>query len=158
MRTSHVLVSLAACCALWLSSSPAIAADNFIGSWKLDVAKSEFKPGPTPESQSLKLEAVEGGIKVTSRTVDAAGMTMEDTYVSKFDGTDVSWKGNTEADTASSTRVDDNSYQNVWKKRGKATMKAKVVVSADGTTLTMVQSGRDNKGAPIEIIGVYSRE
>jgi hypothetical protein len=107
---------------------------------------------------TLKFEAVEGGIKLTSHTVDAAGQSIEGGYVSKFDGTDVPWQGNPEADTASAKRVNDNNYQNLWKKDGKVTINSKVIVSADGKTLTVVQTGRNAKGMPIENIEMFSRE
>ena len=35
----------------------AVAADSNIGTWKLNVAKSKFSPGPAPKSQTLKIEA-----------------------------------------------------------------------------------------------------
>ena len=41
------------------------------------------------------------------------------------------------------TRIDDNSYQNVWKNAGKATMTSKVVVSDHDKTLTVTQTPAD---------------
>ena len=67
-------------------------------------------------------------------------------YTAKFDGKDVPMAGNPNADTATPKKVDDNSYQNTWKKAGKVTITTKGVVSADGKTLTITQSGTDAKG------------
>ena len=50
MRKSLLMVSLAACCAIVLSSSVALAAENWLGTWKVDLAKSKYSPGPAPKS------------------------------------------------------------------------------------------------------------
>jgi hypothetical protein len=73
MRKSLLMVSLAACCAIVISSSVALAADNWLGTWKLDVAKSKVVPGPGPKSQTLKFEATKDGIRLTTDGVNAEG-------------------------------------------------------------------------------------
>ena len=40
-----------------LSASTVLAADNWIGTWKLNVAKSKYGAGQAPKSQTLKWEA-----------------------------------------------------------------------------------------------------
>jgi hypothetical protein len=62
------------------------------------------------------------------------------------------------ADTAAPKRVDDNTYENVWKKAGKATVTAKVSVSKDGKTLTVSQMGTDLNGKPVSSVAVYDRQ
>ena len=45
----------------------AFAADSNIGTWKLNVAKSKYSPGPAPQSQTLKIEASgTNGVKYTA--------------------------------------------------------------------------------------------
>jgi hypothetical protein len=158
MRKNLLMVSLAACCAIVLSSSVALAGDNWLGTWKLDVAKSKYNPGPGPKSLTLKFEATKDGIKLTSDGVDAEGKATHGGYVSKFDGKDVPWAGNPDADMASAKKMDDNSYENTWKKGGKVTVVAKVVVSKDGKTLTVTQTGTDSKGQAVDITSVYDKQ
>ena len=43
-------------------SSTAQAPDPFAGSWKLDVAKSTYKPGPAPKSVTVAIEAAGGSL------------------------------------------------------------------------------------------------
>jgi hypothetical protein len=62
MRKNLLMVSLAACCAFVLSSSIAMAAENWLGTWKLDAAKSKYSPGPAPKSLTLKWESTPSGI------------------------------------------------------------------------------------------------
>jgi hypothetical protein len=59
---------------------------------------------------------------------------------------------------ASPKRIDDNNYENVWKKGGKATVTAKVSVSADGKTLTVTQAGKNEKGEAVNITAVYDKQ
>ncbi len=158
MRKSLLMASLAACTAIVFSSAIALAAENWLGTWKLDVAKSKFVPGPGPKSLTLKFEATKDGIKLTSDGVNAGGKPTHGEYVSKFDGQDVPWTGNPDADMASPKRIDDNSYENTWKKGGKATITAKVVVSEDGKTLTVTQNGTDSKGRTVNSTNVYHKQ
>jgi hypothetical protein len=158
MRKNLVMVSLATCCAVVLSSSVALAAENWLGTWKLNLAKSKYSPGPAPKSLTLNFEATADGIKHTSDGVNSEGEPMHAGYLSKFDGTDVPYTGNPDADTASAKKIDDNSYENIWKKDGKTTITAKVVVSKSGKTLTVTQTGTNAKGQTVNNTAVYDRQ
>ncbi len=158
MRRSLFIGSLGVFSVMLLASSTAVAADNWLGTWKLNLAKSKFSPGPAPKSLTLKFEASQDGIKLTSDGVDADGKPTHGSYTSKFDGKDVPWAGNPNADTASPKRIDANSYQNTWKKDGKVTVTAKAVVSADGKTLTVTQTGKNAKGEAVNTTAVYDRQ
>lgn len=158
MRKSLVLISLAACCVMVLSGSIALAAENWLGTWKVDLEKSKYSPGPAPRSYVLKFEATPGGIQFTGDGVSAEGKATHSTFLSKFDGKDVPYKGNPDADTASPRKIDDNSYDNTWKKGGKATVTAKVVVSADGKTMTITQTGTNAKGEAVNHSIVYNKQ
>lgn len=158
MRRNLLVVSLAACAAIVLSGSAAFAADNWLGSWKLDVAKSKYVPGPGPKNQTLNFETTKDGIRLTSDGVNAEGAATHGGYVSKFDGKDVPWEGNPDADLACPKRLDDNGYENTWKKDGKPTVMAKVGVSKDGKTLTVTQTGTDSQGRTVDSIAVYDKQ
>lgn len=55
---------------LWCAAAASEAPPPFVGTWKLDVARSRYDPGPPPRSHTEKNEAVEGGQLVFSgRTV-----------------------------------------------------------------------------------------
>jgi len=144
--------------AMVLSGSAALAADNWIGTWKLNVAKSKATPGPGPKSQTLKFTASPAGTTLSSEGVMADGSVRKGSYTSKFDGKDVPWAGNPDADMAAPMKVDDNTYTNTWKKGGKAVIQAKVVVSADGKTLTVTQDGKNAKGEAMSATAVYEKQ
>ena len=158
MKKSLILCTVAVCGLALLSGSAATAADNWVGTWNLNVTKSKFKPGPALKSQTLKFESTADGIKLTGDSVDVDGKAMHTEYVSKFDGTDVPWSGNPNADTAMPKRMDANHYRNVWKKNGKATITADVMVSKDGKTLTVTQTGKDAKGRVMDTVEVFDKQ
>ena len=146
------------CSVMLLSGSMALAADNWIGTWKMNVAKSKPGPGPAPKSQTLKFTASAAGITLNSDGVTADGSVRKGSYTSKFDGKDVPWAGNPDADTAAPLKVDDNNYTNTWKKGGKVTINAKATVSADGKTLTVTQTGKNAKGEDVNSTAVYEKQ
>jgi hypothetical protein len=128
-----------------------------LGTWKLNVEKSRL--GTTAvRAQTLKFESTSDGVKLTSDGTDAQGKPMHGGYTSKFDGKDVPWAGNPMADSACPRKVDDNSYENAWKKDGKVTVNATVSVSKDGKTLTVTQMGKDPSGAAVSAVAVYDRQ
>jgi hypothetical protein len=157
MRKSVLFGALVVCALMVFSSSVVLAADNWNGTWKLNVAKSKFIPGPAPKSLTLKFEATPAGTKLTADGVSADGKPTHSSYTSKWDGKDVPWEGQPDADTASPKKVNDNTYTNTWKKAGKVTVMAKVVVSADGKTLTVTQTGKNAKGEALNVTGVYEK-
>jgi hypothetical protein len=157
MRKMALLGSLCLFAAGFLAVPPASAGENWVGTWKLNPEKSKLGTGAV-RAQTLKFESTPAGIKLTSEGTDAEGKPLNAGYTSKLDGKDVPWTGNPMADTAAAKRIDDNNYENVWKKGGKVTVTAKVSVSTDGKTLTVTQSGTDPKGAAVSSVAVYDRQ
>jgi len=158
MRKNLFVSTLVVTFVMLTSVSMAAAADNWVGSWKLNLAKSKYVPGPMPKSQTLKFEATPAGIKLSTEATGADGTTVKGGFTSKFDGKDVPYAGNADADTAAPKRIDDNSYENAWKKGGKATITAKAVVSAEGKTLTVTQTGKNVKGDTVNNVAVYDKQ
>src|SRR5262245_1242201 len=69
--------------------------DAWIGTWKLNLAKSKYDPANlAPKSQTVKLEAVAGGgMKGTVDGVDAQGKPSHQEYTTMFDGKSSEIKG-----------------------------------------------------------------
>jgi hypothetical protein len=158
MRKNLILSSLLLCAATSMWGQPATASENWVGSWKLNAAKSHFGSDAAMRAETLKFEATPDGIKLTSVGTDPKGKPVQTGYTSKFDGKDVAWTGNPSADMACPTRIDDNSYENVWKSGGKATMTSKVVVSDHNKTLTITQTPSDPQSAAAGSVAVYDKQ
>lgn len=157
MRKHASVWSLLLAVAMVAIGGTASAGDNWVGTWKVNAAKSEFGSNSI-RTQSLTFEATPAGIKLTAEGTDAQGQPMRTGYTSKFDGKDVPWEGNPMADMASPKKIDDNTYENTWKKGGKAIATAKVAVSKDGKTLTVTTDGTDQQGAKVHTVAVYDKQ
>ena len=146
------------CVGTLMGAQAAVAGENWVGSWKLNAAKSKFSSEAVARANTLKFETTPAGIKLTSEGTDAQGKAMHGEYTSNFDGKDVAWTGNPSADMASPKRIDDSSYENVWKLGGKHTMTSKVVVSKDNNTLTVTQTPSGAHGEASSSVAVYDRQ
>jgi hypothetical protein len=133
MRLAIVLFGLTA--GIW-------AADPAIGTWKLNVEKSKYEPGPPPKSATVSYEENEGGIKRTGETVNADGQTVSFQYAAKYDGKDYPVTGNPNADMISLKRLNDRTVEATLKKGGKPVTTVRRVVSRDGKTMTSLSSRR----------------
>jgi hypothetical protein len=137
------------------------AQDAWVGTWKLNLAKSKYDPANlAPKSQTLKQEAVAGGgFKGTTDGVDAQGKPMHTEQASMFDGKASEIKGAPDANTTRVyTRIDNRTYEYVQKVGGKLTTTARTVVAADGKTRTITTTGKDAQGRTIKNVAVYDRQ
>ena len=137
----------------------AFAADTNIGTWKLNLAKSKYSPGPAPKSQTLKIEAWgTDGVKYTADGVGADGKPSHWAFQAKYDGKDNAFTGNPDADTIAYKRIDANTVEGTTKVKGKVTANTKAVVSADGKTRTLTQTGKNAEGKDVNNILVYDKQ
>jgi hypothetical protein len=133
--------------------------DARVGTWKLNVAKSKYDPGPAPQSQTLKVEAVGKGEKVTSEVTAADGKKTTTTYTANFDGKDYPLTGSAlGADKVSLKRIDARTTERMDKKDGKVVVTIKRVVSADGKTMTATVKGTNAEGKPVNNVAVFEKQ
>ena len=145
--------------AVFALTAVVIAADNNVGTWKLNVTKSKFSPGPAPTSQTLKIEAWgEDGVKYVADGVGADGKPTHSEFAAKYDGKDYPFTGNPDADKLSYKRIDANTVEATTTLKGKNTTAAKIVVSADGKTRTVTQTGTNAQGQAVNISSVYEKQ
>jgi len=141
------------------AAAPAAAANPHVGSWTLNVAKSSYSPGPAPKSQTLKIEAWgDDGLTYAADGVGGDDKPTHAEFQAKFDGKDYEFKGNPDADTLSYKQIDANTLEATLKRKGTAVITANVVVSADGKTRTVTQSGKDAQGRDVKIVSVYDKQ
>jgi hypothetical protein len=138
--------------------SIAQAADNQAGTWKLNVAKSKYSPGPAPKEGTLTIESQADGLKFTIHGTNAEGKAVHFEMSPKYDGKDYPMTGNPDADMISMKKVDDNTIETVSKKGGKPVMTVRSVVSKDGKTRTTTQKGTNAKGGKGNNTIVYEKQ
>jgi len=157
LRTLTLLAITVAMSALVLGSI-AHAADNQVGTWKLNVAKSKYSPGPAPKDGTLTVESEPNGLKITIHGTDAEGKAVHMEFAPKYDGKDVPTTGMLGADTISMKKIDDYTVESVSKKGGKPLVTTRSVVSKDGRTRTSTQKGTNAKGEKVNNTIVYDKQ
>ena len=139
--------------------APAASTNPHVGTWTLNVGKSSYSPGPAPKSQTLKIEAWgDDGVSYVADGVGADDKPTHAEFQAKYDGKDYEFKGNPDADTLSYSKVDANTLDATLKRKGAAVITAHVVVSEDGKTRTVTQTGKDAQGKDLKITSVYDKQ
>jgi hypothetical protein len=157
----HVLLFVAVILLAAVVSAPVQAQSNpLVGTWKLNVTKSKYDPGPTPTSLTRTVEAQGEGVKYTFAGVAADGKPIAYGFSVLFDGKDNPISGSipSGADTISAKRTDANHYVATLKKAGKVIGTSKVTVSKDGTVTTVDSTGSSASGAKEHDLQVYDKQ
>ena len=134
------------------------AADLLVGTWKLNVAKSTYSPGPAPKSLTAKIEAAGEGEKVTADGVRGDDTPIRVEYTAQYDGKDYPISGSPMADTVSLKRLDANTTERTDKKGGKVVQTLTRKLSSDGKTATITIKGTDAEGRPINNLAVFEKQ
>jgi hypothetical protein len=147
--------------ALAITTIAAFGADNTLGTWKLNVAKSKYTPAPFPlKSLTTVREAASGGVKVTNTGERADGTMINAIYTAKYDGTATSVRGTgAPYDTISIKQVNANTLTDERKKTGgpyKAT--GRTVLSNGGKTMTTTVKGTDADGKEFNFVYVLDKQ
>ena len=131
-----------------------------VGTWKLNVAKSKFDPGPGPKSLTRTVAAQGDGVKYTFEGVSADGKSLSYGFSVTFDGKDNPIDGSmpSGADTISAKRTDPHHFVATLKKGGKVIGTSKVEVSKDGKTATVDSTGTNAAGAKVHDVQVFDKQ
>jgi hypothetical protein len=165
----HVLAAavVAAVVVLALGVPPTVLAqaDHHIGTWKLNLAKSNSTPPPTtppPQSVVRTYEPFEGkGIKATFVTIAADGTRTTTSFSAHFDGKDYPWTGTPPTGLASIALKRVDAYTWAATNKGKVTGVINTgtnTVSKDGKTLTYTSKGTNAQGQPVSGVQVFERQ
>jgi hypothetical protein len=143
-----------------IAATPSVKAadDPSTGTWKLNVAKSKFDPGPAPKGSTVTIKIENGTETYSSESTDAAGKTTNMSFSAKLDGTDSPMTGNPTGDTISIKHPSPNKLVGSIKQGGKQTAAVTVVVSADGKTRTVTQTGKTADGKAFKSVMVYDKQ
>jgi hypothetical protein len=145
---------------LALTSIAVLAADNTLGTWKLNIEKSKYTPTPMPvKSLTITREASDGGVKVTTSGEQADGTAINASYTVKYDGKEVSVTGNSPYDTIAVKQLNANTLTDERKKTGgsyKATGRA--LVSNGGKIMTTTTKGTNASGQEFTSTFVFEKQ
>ncbi len=154
MKARATVLTLALC---FVGVAVCFAADAFIGTWKLNEAKSNFSPG-APKNTTVVYEVVGDNVKVTIDGIDGDGKPIRNEWTGKFDGKDYPVTGDSSSDARALKKIDDHTLTFDVKKGGKVITSGRIVLSADGKTRTVTTTGTDPKGNKITGTAVYDKQ
>ena len=155
------IMMLAAVMSIGIAATVACAADDpFVGTWKLNIAKSKYNPGPPPKTGSNKFEPAPGGLKLIVKNEDTQGKPTSFERVEVYDGKmhSAHGEGRLGPDAFSMKRVDAYTIEVVNYKNGKVSSRTTRKVSKDGKTLTSTSKGTDADGHPIEEFRYFEKQ
>ena len=158
MRIRNTVRSFASVIAIAMalaSSGLAQGPDPRIGTWKLDVAKSKYSPGPAPKSGTVTFSAAGQGVKAAIDFVGPDGSKVQWGYTASTDGKPHPVTGNADGDMVVAKRINANTVETTYTLKGKTTTVNTGVVSADGKTFTVTTKGTNAQGQKVENIQVF---
>jgi hypothetical protein len=135
--------------------------DPSIGTWKLNVAKSKFTPGPPIKADTRSYEVQDGWLIVTTETTQPSGEKTGVRFAAKFDGKEYPQIGRFAPTVAliSYQPVDKRTLKYTVKDTtGKVTSTNTRIVSADGKAMTIEQKSTDASGRPVLNVELFDRQ
>lgn len=129
--------------------------NDFAGTWKLNVAKSKFHPGPQPKGETVTIPAGQGKVEV--HEVNGEGKETDWSYsVPLAEGTATAIDG-LDGATVTEKYSGDRTVDHTWKFPD-ATETGHGVLSKDGKIMTYTLKGTDSHGKPIHNVLVFEKQ
>ena len=130
--------------------------DAFMGTWKLNEAKSKIGAGMAKNSTVVYAQT---GDEVTI-TVDGmdGGKAVHHVWKGKFDGKDYPATGTDSHSTRAYSKVDASTLTYKVKKDGKEVGNGKVVIAADGKSRTVTENNTGKDAKEATTTAVYDKQ
>ena len=154
---AKLLVLVAVVCVAALTIR-VFAVDNFSGTWKLNLQKSQYSPGPPPRSLTSRVEVMGDTINFTFDGYDSNGASIVPEELSiKLDGKDYPIADDPTRDTVAMKKIDDYTTEETNKKDGKVTTITRTVYARDGKSRTATTTGTNVDGQKINNVAFFDR-
>ncbi len=140
--------------------SAAIAADPFVGSYKLNTAKSSTSGGQLPPDMTLTISEDKANLLITTSGTAANGspIAADVLVIPKAGGTMKAAEGERNYDSTVVSRKDTNTIDLSARQNGKERTRVKLALSRDGKTLTRSFTSTNAQGKPVSGTSVLERE
>jgi hypothetical protein len=149
-----VLLTLAAD----IQTASAQSDDPILGTWKLNLSKSKYIPGPAPRSQTRVYRETSDGIFVTIETQDATGHHQTPIqFPEKYDGKEYPITGSTIGDALILKRINNFTAEATMKHAGRVVALTRRIITDNGKTLILIYQ-EVSQEHPVDNIIVYDRQ
>ena len=133
-------------------------ADGFMGTWKQNMAKSKYSPGPAPKSATYTHTQDGDWVIQKCDFINAEGELISTTSRFKRDGKEYPYTSFSGAHkTITSKRINARTNESIVQD-GIEKYTVHDVLSADGKTITRTITGTDTKGQQIRESQVYEKQ
>ena len=153
MRIQTILSSVGAVVAAVAVSA---SDDAFMGTWKLNEAKSKIAEG-APKVMKVVYEPAGDHVKITVDSTAADGSSLHEVWFGMFDGKGYNVQGNL-SDLRSYAKVDARTLRFTAKKDDKVIITGTVKLSADGKSRTVARTDIDAKGKKVNSTNFYDKQ
>ena len=132
--------------------------DAFLGHWEMDPAENRYEVGQPPQSGSYTIEPEGAAYLFKMAWTNAEGQPFQMEYRTTPDGVAYPYENPAVADTIRTTRVDEFTLDTETTKGGKVIATGRRVLSPDGRTMTITQSGLRPDGTAFTNLSIYRRK
>ncbi len=127
-----------------------------VGTWRLNLDKSSYKPGPPPKAEVRVYEDQHEGIRSTITTTQADGRTTRVDYLASHNDDTVPIAGSGDIDSVGLKTIDPYTSEVTLMSNGKVIGSARRVISRDLKTMT-VSVERTGPNGPVQIEAIYDQ-
>src|SRR6516164_5721244 len=135
--------------------------DNpLVGTWNVDIFKSDYLTGQPPVRRVIMFEPVGDSLHFTQETTNQGFNTSETIkveYTAKIDGKDYPIM-NSGLDTVALKKIDATTYERIGKIKGMQTETATMKLSNRNRTMTITTRGTTDAGAEYARTEVFSKQ
>jgi len=158
MKYRASLLVLAAVVCLTIVTITVFAADNFTGTWKLNISMSQYNPGPPPRSLTSHVQIMGDTANFTFDGYDGTGKAIAPGEITiKLDGKDYPIEEDPARDTIAMKKIDDYTMEETNKKGGKVTTVTRTVYAKDGKSRTATTTGMTADGQKVNNVAFFDR-
>ena len=155
-------VSIATVLIMVLSVAGSVLAqtDPFVGTWKLNVKRSKFVPGPPMKNETRIVSPGPLGMDTSVKRVNGDSSTEEFEYTANLDGKSypMTGQGPYGANSIAVNLTTPYKIQSTFSKDNNVVATATSLVSNGGKVLTITTKGSDANGKLFSSIAVYDKQ
>jgi filamentous hemagglutinin family protein len=159
-RVASLLLAFLA--SLYITTAPVVSfaqSNLLVGTWKLNLEKSKYTPGPAPKSLTRTTEAVGQNYRTIFEGVTGQGAPVKVVFGPyTYDGKPYPVTGTADYDAASYKQVSNSMSEVTLTKAGKNVQITTGILSADGKIYTITNSGITANGQQFTNISVYDKQ
>ena len=134
-----------------------VAADPFVGTWKLNTSKTKFKTGSAPKDQTVTIMESGGDLDIAVKGTAADGKMISTHYTIPANGGDGKVI-ESPYEAVSGKRIGANERETMYSKGGKVVYTTHAKLSGGGKTLTVHSKGTNPTGQVVDGDVTYEKQ